>query len=281
MIATIQTSADRYQEPHDNILVVALIFALVVALIIWKLWPSIIANSVFSKNQKYNYGESKELINRKRSTERNGLLGAFMTGLGGLALLVYDNQIIKTEMFDTEDYAFVISLFLFSLLGTISALVYIYMKEDSFSDIQNIKYTLRVWLTTMLIAPLPLLLMDWQRAGHIKSFFYMYLNTLALGYGLSIISFAIVMYTVHTITFTPRPEDKKRLQILLITEAALLLNMFLIAIAMHSGIRWLLQVSPYCIVAGLAIWFYPINKPVYPDEILHTLDDNDLENEAP
>ncbi|MEO6520214.1 MAG: hypothetical protein ABIN91_00930 [Mucilaginibacter sp.] len=262
-IALVQNPADPNQEPHDNITVALLIFLVLVTIMIWRLWPNIIADSVFSKNRKYDYGRSEEVLNRKRSAAHYILIGAIALALAGITLSVYDAIFSNPDNYHQNSGLLAYILFFISFVGIIACFVYALLDESSFSDIHNLKYSLKVWITTMLAAPLVLLLMD-HKPNHWS--FPVYINTVVLGHGISIITLTILIYGVHYLTETPVSKHKRRLTILLIVQTCLLLNMFIVALILHSGIRWLLQVLPYCVIIGVCIWFYPMDKTVYSKE---------------
>jgi len=262
MLLQIQNPADLPDEPHDSVWVVLLVLVAVVVFIVWKLWPSLVANSIFSKEKKYDYGSGEELQTRKRSAALNILTGVIVLGFGGIVFLVFDAIFPNSNDYRGHHDQFIDAqrLFYMSFAACIANFIYTFLDESSFVDVHNLKYSLKVWLSTMLTSPLVLWLIDSKPS---KRPFFLYFNTVVLGHGISIVSLALIIYSVHRISETALTKTRKRLTIILIAEACLLINMFIVALVLHSSSRWLLQVLPYCVIIGLCIWFYPMEKTVF------------------
>lgn len=261
MINAITFSAQVNTHPddlHENKSVAAIIVVIIFALAVWKAWPSLMANNVFSKKRLYDYGRGEELLTRKRSAALNILAGTLLLGLGGILTLLYRMTEVGSQSHLNAEV-----LFIFSLTGTIATFIYINLDGSSFAEVHNLKYSLKVWLTAFFISPLLLVLMDHHRVVSAKIFFRLYFNTLILGHGVAVVTLALLILATHYFTAQPWKLPKKRLYILLTAEVALLINMLVIALIMRSGLGWLLEVLPYMVTMGLAICFYPMDATVY------------------
>jgi hypothetical protein len=269
MIAHIQDTTD---DLHENKTVAIVILVLIFAIAIWKAWPSLRANNVFSKKRQYDYGRGEEVIGRKRTAAIKGIGFALLLGFAGIALMLYRTvHPIGDVSYSTRQSRPINpeTLFFLSFFGIVATLIYTFIDENSFAAIHNIKYTLKIWLTTMFLSPLILIAMDFHRVVNTQWFFGLYVNTLWLAHGLGVATLTIIMLAVNYFTKLPWKAPKKRLYILLIAELSLLINMFIIALTINSGMRWLLEVLPYMAVIGLCIWFYPFDPHVYSDESAH------------
>ena len=257
MIAQVQNTTNNL---HENKTAAAIILVLVFAIAIWKAWPALKANNIFNKQRLYNYAGSKQLTKRQQ-TRATMLLGAILfLAIAGIALKLYQSmQATGNTAYPGAEF-----LFFLSFMGLVATAIYAFVNDGAFTAIANIKYSLIVWVTTMLTAPLVLLIMDHHRVINQAWFFALYFNTLWLAHGLGIITLGVLMLAVNHVTKLNWKTPKKRLYILIIAQLTLLLNMFVIALVMQAGMWWLLEVLPYMLIMGLCIWFYPI-APIFYD----------------
>lgn len=260
LLNTIADTTGTDNDLHENKAVGAVILIVVFALAIWLAWPSLKANNVFSKKSINKYGTSEEVVKKNQKVAVNLLVTIFALAYLGLGCLLYPLLSGKDEQGLNP-----IGVFSFSFAGMVAAYIYTYIDPGSFRSVCNLRYTLKIWLTTMVVSPLVLILMDIHRINTFKSFYDIYTNTVKLGHGIGIVTLTVILFAVDHISKQQRKLNKKRSYILLIAEAALLINMFILALCMHSGARWLLEVLPYTVIMALCIWFYPMDNTVYSD----------------
>ncbi|EHQ27833.1 hypothetical protein [Mucilaginibacter paludis] len=228
-------------------------------------WPQLMANNIFKKNPSQKYSD---LIQAGPMSEpRSGKNEKFQYLHFLILMVIVCLTGIYLKLFDNAE-ASPIFFFAFVILMMGNAGLY-FFKDKTYVNYPEVRYAVRSWFSSVLIAPLIITLIILFRNIHNFNTQFLldtYKFILFTGFGYSAPVFGILAIAAYRINKHHWTLKQKRYLILILAELLLGCTVFFLLVSAHMLSDCYTLWPPYAITIGLALMYYklppsPFNEP--------------------